>query len=135
MRRLKQALRRLTLPIRSRIYARIEQRAFLGSIRAIQETQGVAHATALNAMNLALAAYKPPTLWDEEWVNEVTQILDSVLAEQFRLQSQIEELERLLTLGNSGGDRRQETGDRRDAEIRPIPGGSSRRPSIAETAS
>ena len=48
------------------------------------------------AMNQALAAYVPPTPWAEAWVDEVTQVLDSVIAEQFRLQSQVEELERLL---------------------------------------
>ena len=55
----------------------------------------MAHDSALRAMNEALAAYVPPTPWAEEWVNEVTQVLDSVIAEQFRLQSQVEYLEQL----------------------------------------
>ncbi len=44
-------------------------------------------------MNRALAEYVPPT----PWLDEFTQVLDSVIAEQFRLQSQVEELQRQLS--------------------------------------
>jgi hypothetical protein len=88
MNRLKAALRALTRPLRRKIDAKIDALVFEASSRALRATDGMV----FDALNRALAAYEPPT----PWVDEVTQVLDAVIAEQFRLQSQVEELERLL---------------------------------------
>ncbi len=66
---------------------------------AAEETRAMTRESALSAIHEALAAYQPPT----PWADEVTQVLDSVIAEQFRLQSQVEDLERLLRDAIAGG--------------------------------
>jgi len=86
MRRLSEAIRGRIRAVRRDVGDRIEGLVFRASVRAIRETHAVTRALALDAMNQALAAYEPPT----PWADEVTQVLDSVIAEQFRLQAQVE---------------------------------------------
>jgi hypothetical protein len=130
MGRFRQAIRERIHAVQCRVNQRVEELAFQASVRAIKETRWMAHETALStatqaatsAITSAFASYVPPTPWAEAWVDEVTQVLDSVIAEQFRLQAQVEELEQLLraaladrgeTVREETLGRRQETGVRR----------------------
>src|SRR4051812_21523212 len=103
MKRLKQAVARLTAPLRRQIHARIDAKleaaGFAASDRAGRANQAMGQDAALAAARHALAAYEPPTPWLGEVhrvLDEVGQMLDAVIAEQFRLQSQVEDLHRHL---------------------------------------
>ena len=73
MTRLLKALWRLTWPLRAHVDAKIDKLVYAAAARA-------------------LAAHDPT----RPLADEVTLVLDAVIAEQFRLQSQIEELENLV---------------------------------------